>query len=90
MNSARLFMTLLAVQQQISVNVAYALIAFMMAVVLAYLSLWIWMLADCIRNELPGSKEKKKWALFMLLFGPFAGIAYSAGRRKKRIRELGR
>jgi hypothetical protein len=72
------------------VNVAYGLIAFMMTVVLAYLSLWAWMLADCLKNELPGSKDKTKWTLFMLLFGPFAGIVYSVGRRKKRIRELGR
>jgi hypothetical protein len=51
---------------------------------------WIWMLSDCIRNELPGSRQRLAWAIFIGVFGVFGAFCYNIGRRKTRIRELGR
>jgi Phospholipase_D-nuclease N-terminal len=76
-------------QPQLDPHIANVLIGMMIAVVVAYNVLWIWMLIDCVKNELPGSKQKTKWTIFIILFGPFGGICYSVGRRKQRIRERG-
>jgi drug/metabolite transporter (DMT)-like permease len=54
------------------------------------LAFWLWMLTDCIRNELPGSRKKLAWIVFIAVFGLFGAFCYNAGRRKTRIRELGR
>jgi hypothetical protein len=54
-----------------------------------YLGFWLWMLVDCIRNELPGSRKKLAWTVFIAVFGVFGAFCYNVGRRKKRIRELG-
>jgi hypothetical protein len=80
----------LAVQQGIPISVAYALIAFMMAVTIAYVIFWVWTLVDCIRNEVPGSRQKVGWIIAIVFVGPFAAFAYNIGRRKQRKRELGR
>jgi hypothetical protein len=85
-------MLLLQVPNDVRENAAHALAALFTLMIIAflfYVGLWAWMLYDSIANELPGSKEKTNWTLFILLFGPFAGIVYSVGRRKQRIRENG-
>lgn len=54
------------------------------------LAFWTWMLVDCIKNELPGSREKIMWVVLIVFFGLIGAFAYNVGRRKQRIRELGR
>jgi hypothetical protein len=55
-----------------------------------YFSFWLWMLWDCIKNEMPGSRERLAWAIFIGIYGVFGAFCYNVGRRKKRIREIGR
>jgi Phospholipase_D-nuclease N-terminal len=55
-----------------------------------FFAFWLWMLIDCIRNELPGSRKKLAWGVFIAVFGVFGAFCYNVGRRKSRIRELGR
>jgi drug/metabolite transporter (DMT)-like permease len=61
-----------------------------LAVMLLSFAFWIWMLSDCIKNELPGSRQRLAWAIFIGVFGVFGAFCYNIGRRKSRIRELGR
>jgi drug/metabolite transporter (DMT)-like permease len=65
---------------------------FLIAVMVSVLSIafWIWMLWDCIKNELPGSRQRLAWVIFIGVFGVFGAFCYNIGRRKTRIRELGR
>jgi Phospholipase_D-nuclease N-terminal len=79
----------LALQMTSSEQAGYVLIGIMAVIIVLPTLLWIWMLLDCIRNELPGSTEKIKWTVFLLLFGPFAAVVYHTGRRRVRIRENG-
>jgi uncharacterized RDD family membrane protein YckC len=81
---------ILAIQQTVPMSVIYALIGFMMSVVIAYAIFWIWTLVDCIRNEESGSPQKVGWTLAILFVGPIAAFAYNIGRRKRRKKELGR
>ncbi len=61
-----------------------------LSVFISFLAFWIWMLRDCLRNELPGSREKRTRTVFIVLFGVFGAFAYNVGRRKTRKKELGR
>ena len=67
-------------------------VCFLIALTAAALSItfWIWMLWDSIKNELPGSRQRLAWAIFIGVFGVFGAFCYNIGRRKTRIRELGR
>ena len=61
-----------------------------LAISVLSLAFWLWMLLDCIKNELPGSRQRLAWAIFIGVFGVFGAFCYNIGRRKTRIRELGR
>jgi len=59
-------------------------------VFMSFFAFWIWMLRDCLINELPGSRKKRAWAIFIAVFWVFGAFTYNVGRRKTRMKELGR
>jgi hypothetical protein len=78
---------------QLSAPGEYGLLVFIVGLMILttglMLAFWIWMLVDCLNNELPGSSEKIIWTLLIIVFGFFGAFIYNIGRRKQRIRQLG-
>jgi uncharacterized membrane protein len=79
-----------ALNSQSSALLSFGIYAFIILVVSLVLGFWIWTLSDCLKHEIPGSKEKIFWAILIVVLCPFIGaFMYQVGRRQKRIRELG-
>lgn len=76
-------------QQDASLSfVVYAVISIVAALILIF---WLWTLRDCLKNEADGSREQMIWAVVIVVFFPLVGaFLYQVGRRKNRIKELGR
>jgi hypothetical protein len=82
---------MLVVAQQAANALAIVMVIVVMATIVAFPSaFWLWMLIDCASNEPPEGRERVKWLVAIVIFGPFGALAYFAGRRKKRLREFGR
>ncbi|MEA3307258.1 MAG: PLD nuclease N-terminal domain-containing protein [Elusimicrobiota bacterium] len=45
---------------------------------------WLWMLIDCIRNEVNENNERVIWVLIMLFFNVLGAVAYFIFRYSKR------
>ena len=45
---------------------------------------WIWMLIDCIRNEVNKNNERVIWVLIMVFFNVLGAVAYFIFRYSKR------
>jgi len=77
-------------EQQLPPLLGPAFFLLALAIMLLSFAFWIWMLTDCIKNELPGTRLKVAWTVFIVVFGVFGAFCYNVGRRNKRIQELGR
>jgi hypothetical protein len=82
-------MLLALAQQPPADGVVYVASAIAILIAVLMLAFWGWMLTDCLRNELPGSKDKIFWAILIFVTGLPGAFIYNIGRRRKRIRELG-
>ena len=82
-------MLLAQAQQPSADGVVYFASGIAILIAVLMLAFWGWMLTDCLRNELPGSKEKIFWAILIVVMGLAGAFFYNIGRRKKRMRELG-
>lgn len=45
---------------------------------------WLWVLADCAKNEPYTNSNRIQWLLFIVMFGPIAGLVYIIFRRPNR------
>ncbi len=81
---------LLAQLQPVAVNELVFVVSTIAALVVTLiLAFWVWMLIDCLNNELPETKEKRVWTIVIVCTGHAGAFMYNVGRRKKRIKELG-
>ena len=66
------------------------LIILAVAISLAGLVFWVWMLIDCLTQEPEESNEKWLWALVIIFVEPLIGaLIYYLLRRPERIRQYG-
>ena len=59
------------------------------ALVIPFIALWIWMIVDVARKEPPGS-DKVIWRLIVLFGGCIDAVVYLIFRRPKRLEQFGR
>lgn len=83
-------MYILGAQPDMDAAAYVPVILFLTLLAMIPVGIWVWILMDCISNERPGSSEKTTWIVIIVVFGLIGAMAYSVGRRKKRIQELGR
>lgn len=83
-------MAIIIAQAEIDPVLQFVMIAVMFLSAALPIAFWVWMLNDCLSKELPGSREKRAWTVIIIVLGLFGALAYNVGRRKQRIRELGR
>lgn len=61
-----------------------------LALSLAALGFWLWMLIDCATRELDTGNEKITWIIIIALTSWIGALVYYFVRRPERIRQTGR